>query len=273
MCSVFSPRLPSRFRKAACVFRVLSLVRAARSPQGDAPVPTGKALPTHPDAGTDPTPAEGFKPQIQPAFQCLEPLSSGEVITGWSRGRRRQNYDPPQQLQEANLLPSTPPGTHRSSTAIQLQTSATRPRCPQSKAPAGPHSAHPPRRRQHRCRGCFRAAKPLTSGDIPAPPGQGPVQPAVGDPASAGGLEWMTHRGPFQPLLFCDHLHPGFARPQQPRSEGRGRLSHQALPPSRRSHAGVLLTKQLPGGTFHPLSFISLPRLRAGSPSREVPAC
>ena len=25
------------------------------------------------------------------------------------------------------------------------------------------------------------------SGDIPAPPGQGPVQPAVGDPASAGG--------------------------------------------------------------------------------------
>jgi len=27
------------------------------------------------------------------------------------------------------------------------------------------------------------------SGDIPAPPGQGPVQPAVGDPASAGGLD------------------------------------------------------------------------------------
>jgi len=25
------------------------------------------------------------------------------------------------------------------------------------------------------------------SGDIPDPPGQGPVQPAVGDPASAGG--------------------------------------------------------------------------------------
>ena len=26
------------------------------------------------------------------------------------------------------------------------------------------------------------------SGDIQNPPGQGPVQPAVGDPASAGGL-------------------------------------------------------------------------------------
>jgi len=27
------------------------------------------------------------------------------------------------------------------------------------------------------------------SGDIPGPPGQGPVQPAVGDPALAGGLD------------------------------------------------------------------------------------
>ena len=35
---------------------------------------------------------------------------------------------------------------------------------------------------------------------------QGPVQPAVGDPASAGGLDYMTHRGPFQPLLFCDSV-------------------------------------------------------------------
>jgi len=44
------------------------------------------------------------------------------------------------------------------------------------------------------------------SGDIQDPPGQGPVQPAVGDPASAGGLDYMTHRGPFQPLLFCDSV-------------------------------------------------------------------
>ena len=43
------------------------------------------------------------------------------------------------------------------------------------------------------------------SGDIPDPPGQGPVQPAVGDPASPGGLDKMTHRGPFRPLWFCDH--------------------------------------------------------------------
>jgi len=44
------------------------------------------------------------------------------------------------------------------------------------------------------------------SGDIQDPPGQGPVQPALGDPALAGGLDWMTHRGPFQPLPFCDSV-------------------------------------------------------------------
>jgi len=44
------------------------------------------------------------------------------------------------------------------------------------------------------------------SGDIQDPPGQGPVLPAVGDPASAGGLDWMTHRGPFQPRTFCDSV-------------------------------------------------------------------
>ena len=40
------------------------------------------------------------------------------------------------------------------------------------------------------------------SGDIQDPPEQGPLQPAVGDPASAGGLDEMTHRGPFQPRPF-----------------------------------------------------------------------
>jgi len=44
------------------------------------------------------------------------------------------------------------------------------------------------------------------SGDTQDPPGQGPVQPAVGDPASAGGLDWMIHRGPIQPLPFCDSV-------------------------------------------------------------------
>jgi len=44
------------------------------------------------------------------------------------------------------------------------------------------------------------------SGDIQDPPGQGPMQPALGDPASAGGLDSMAHRGPFQPLPFCDSV-------------------------------------------------------------------
>jgi len=45
-----------------------------------------------------------------------------------------------------------------------------------------------------------------SSGDIQNLPEQGPVQPAVGDPALAGGLDWVTHRGPFQPLPFCDSV-------------------------------------------------------------------
>jgi len=32
------------------------------------------------------------------------------------------------------------------------------------------------------------------------------VQPAVGDPASAVGLDKMIPRGPFQPLPFCDFV-------------------------------------------------------------------
>ena len=44
------------------------------------------------------------------------------------------------------------------------------------------------------------------SGDIQTQPGQGPVQPALGDPASAGGLDWVTHRGPFWPRPLCDSV-------------------------------------------------------------------
>ena len=44
------------------------------------------------------------------------------------------------------------------------------------------------------------------SGDIQDLTGQGPLRPPVGDPASAGGLDWMTHRGPFQPRTFCDSV-------------------------------------------------------------------
>ena len=32
------------------------------------------------------------------------------------------------------------------------------------------------------------------------------VRPAVGDPASARGLDKMTHWGPFQPQPFCDSV-------------------------------------------------------------------
>jgi len=46
----------------------------------------------------------------------------------------------------------------------------------------------------------------VSSGDIQDPPGQGPVQPALGDPPSAGGLDWVTPRGPFQPQTFCDSV-------------------------------------------------------------------
>ena len=44
------------------------------------------------------------------------------------------------------------------------------------------------------------------SGDIQDPPGRGPMQPGLGDPAPAGGLDWVTHRGPFQPRPFCDSV-------------------------------------------------------------------
>jgi len=38
-----------------------------------------------------------------------------------------------------------------------------------------------------------------SSGDIQDPPGQGPVQPALGDLASAGGLDWVTTEVPSNP--------------------------------------------------------------------------
>jgi len=44
------------------------------------------------------------------------------------------------------------------------------------------------------------------SGDIQDPPGHGPVQPALGNRALAGGLDQMIHRGAFQPLPFCDSV-------------------------------------------------------------------
>ena len=43
-------------------------------------------------------------------------------------------------------------------------------------------------------------------GDIQTPPGRGPVPPALGVPAQAGGLDKMISRGPFQPLPFCDSV-------------------------------------------------------------------
>ena len=43
-------------------------------------------------------------------------------------------------------------------------------------------------------------------GDIQNQPGWGPVQPALGDPALARGLDWVIPRGPFQPRSFCDSV-------------------------------------------------------------------
>ena len=40
----------------------------------------------------------------------------------------------------------------------------------------------------------------VASPSIQDPPGQGPMQPALGDPATA------DHRGLFQPLTFCDSV-------------------------------------------------------------------
>ena len=37
-------------------------------------------------------------------------------------------------------------------------------------------------------------------------PGEGPVQPAVGDPALAAGLNQVIHRGPFQLLTLYDSV-------------------------------------------------------------------
>ena len=49
------------------------------------------------------------------------------------------------------------------------------------------------------------------SGDIQNPPARGPVQPALGDSALAGGLDQMIHRGPYQPLRFCDSVNSLFS--------------------------------------------------------------
>ena len=43
------------------------------------------------------------------------------------------------------------------------------------------------------------------SGDIQNLSGRDPVQPALGDPALAEGLDSIS-RGPFQPLPFCDSV-------------------------------------------------------------------
>ena len=56
------------------------------------------------------------------------------------------------------------------------------------------------------------------SGDIQDPPGQCPVQPAVGDPASAGRLDWVALRSPFQPQTFCDSVMSRFSPSQQQRT-------------------------------------------------------
>lgn len=43
-------------------------------------------------------------------------------------------------------------------------------------------------------------------GDIPNPTGNGSAQPALSDPAWAGGLDWMVSTGAFQPQPFCNSV-------------------------------------------------------------------
>jgi len=85
------------------------------------------------------------------------------------------------------------------------------------------------------------------SGDIQDPPGQGPLQPALGDTAWAGGLGWVTHRGPFQPLPFCDSV----------MSAG---IQAEALSPLRFcGHPGSpkpLCTPWAPGAGAHPACWV-----------------
>jgi len=82
----------------------------------------------------------------------------------------------------------------------------------------------------------FPSVSVLTeSGHIQDPPGQGPLQPALGDPASAGGLDWLTHRGPFQPQPFCDSVILSRSRPEPPR---RVRKPTQLLPAADRRCGG-----------------------------------
>ena len=54
--------------------------------------------------------------------------------------------------------------------------------------------------------GALEQAAQRGCGDIQDPPGRGSVQPALGDPALAGGLDQMIPRGPFQPLPFHDSV-------------------------------------------------------------------
>lgn len=50
-----------------------------------------------------------------------------------------------------------------------------------------------------------RACGVSSSGDIKNPFGHNPVEPAPGEPASAGGwLDWMISTCPFQPQPSCD---------------------------------------------------------------------
>lgn len=67
------------------------------------------------------------------------------------------------------------------------------------------------------------------SGSIQNPPGRLPVSPARGDPAWAGGLDWMISRGRFQPSQFCDPR-PAVAGPPAPAGLGRSLDGWVAVP-------------------------------------------
>jgi len=121
--------------------------------------------------------------------------------------KRRNNYWHWQQTRPPELLSGAQRTEHKDSKSHGISSSRKRRsrRYPKSNTGStttkGGHSEGDGALEQAAQGGCG-----VSFSGIQDPPGQGPVQPALGDPASAGGLDWVTHRGPFQPRPVCDSV-------------------------------------------------------------------